>query len=858
MTISLKHNFVSTKPDGPDNSLVRPSDWNAEHTLTLAEGKILGRTVGSGTGAVQELPIAVDGSGKVGIGTSSPDRTLSVNGDAYATNVYSQAFTFPTNNHLIYDAGADIMGFRLNNGATPTTYFSINNAGSGVPMVNGPSGTLAFGVGVPGTEKMRIISNGNVGIATTSPGYPLDVGGGAGQSLVRINGGNTNAADGSALYFGQAGSTNVAIGNASAITGGAYSKDAMLFSTGQTLLYAGSYERLRIDMNGNVGIGASTVSYPLHVYRTSGGSTIAAQSAGSTGSDYGVVYSKGGTYTAQILQYGTGGTYFTSDGTDLNIGTTASSILTLRTNNTERMRIDASGNVGIGGTSTDRLYVYQNTSATDLRAVFQNGATDAATILFLQGGLPQYNGIKSLDNSGNQNWYIGGNASASTLAFMTGTTERMRINASGNVGIGTSSPIGATNYGWLTINGSTGGGSVISLSAANTERFRIQNNESVSGILVNTTANWPMVFLTNNTERLRIEAGGNVAIGTGTAASLLHVDNGVITTGEYGTNSALVLRAASGTQASPTQTTANFSVGDVIARGYDGTTYRDTAIIGFDTEASVTSTSSPGRITFATTPTGAVAVTERMRIYASGGVSINNTTDPGQGNLSVTGTVTANAVVTNAGTATLAPIDMAAGTNLSTPQAGAWEYDGTVFYNTVAANTRGVIPSLQILVLNAAYTLTSSTTAQKLFNQPTNGALTLQSATTYFFECMFLIDTMSATSGNLGFSVLGAGTATLGTVSWMAHGLDATTQTTATAIGGVYSTAAAQTGNITVAGTGTAVHVFVKGVIRCTTSGTIIPSINLTTANAAVVRPNSYFIAHPIGSNTVTTVGNWA
>jgi hypothetical protein len=56
MAISLKHAFTSAKPDGPDSTLVRPSDWNAEHQLQLATGKLIGR-VTAGDGAAEEIPI---------------------------------------------------------------------------------------------------------------------------------------------------------------------------------------------------------------------------------------------------------------------------------------------------------------------------------------------------------------------------------------------------------------------------------------------------------------------------------------------------------------------------------------------------------------------------------------------------------------------------------------------------------------------------------------------------------------------------------------------------------------------------------------------------------------------------------
>lgn len=59
MTISLKHSFTSPKADGTDSTLVQPSNWNQEHALSLAAGKVLGRVTGL-AGAAQELPLAFD------------------------------------------------------------------------------------------------------------------------------------------------------------------------------------------------------------------------------------------------------------------------------------------------------------------------------------------------------------------------------------------------------------------------------------------------------------------------------------------------------------------------------------------------------------------------------------------------------------------------------------------------------------------------------------------------------------------------------------------------------------------------------------------------------------------------------
>lgn len=55
MTIQIKHAFTSAKGDGGDATLVRPSNWNAAHTTSMATGNILGRMT-AGAGSFEELP----------------------------------------------------------------------------------------------------------------------------------------------------------------------------------------------------------------------------------------------------------------------------------------------------------------------------------------------------------------------------------------------------------------------------------------------------------------------------------------------------------------------------------------------------------------------------------------------------------------------------------------------------------------------------------------------------------------------------------------------------------------------------------------------------------------------------------
>lgn len=74
MAISLKHSFTSAVADEGDTSLVRPSNWNAEHTLTLATSRLLGRTT-AGTGAAEEISVGTGlnlSSGSLAVSSTTP------------------------------------------------------------------------------------------------------------------------------------------------------------------------------------------------------------------------------------------------------------------------------------------------------------------------------------------------------------------------------------------------------------------------------------------------------------------------------------------------------------------------------------------------------------------------------------------------------------------------------------------------------------------------------------------------------------------------------------------------------------------------------------------------------------------
>ena len=174
---------------------------------------------------------------------------------------------------------------------------------------------------------------------------------------------------------------------------------------------------------------------------------------------------------------------------------------------TQRFTITEGGNVGIGTSSPagkleiNGLTFINNTGDTTARLLLRNSTTTAAS-----GGLDiQQIGVDASLN----------NASNGYLSLSTNNTERMRITSAGSLGLNSSSPFnpgggGQTSFEMSGINYST-----IYLSANNaTVRGQINADNLNAWVEVGARTNHPLVFNTNNTERMRITSGGNVCIGT--------------------------------------------------------------------------------------------------------------------------------------------------------------------------------------------------------------------------------------------------------------------------------------------------------------------------------------------------------
>ena len=177
-----------------------------------------------------------------------------------------------------------------------------------------------------------------------------------------------------------------------------------------------------------------------------------------------------------------------------------------QTNGTERMRLDSSGNLGLGRTP------YSTFGFTTLDIDGTNGS------LFL------------LRTNGTTNFSIGTSSGNPTikaeggkdLLFDTNATERLRIDSSGGVSIGHSSTSpdrlrlyeGSNNNVGIFFQTATSG-------VGGSDGFRVGQNDS-NAFLWNYEAT-PLSFATNNTERLRIDSSGNVGIGTSSPSASLDV-----------------------------------------------------------------------------------------------------------------------------------------------------------------------------------------------------------------------------------------------------------------------------------------------------------------------------------------------
>ena len=239
---------------------------------------------------------------------------------------------------------------------------------------------------------------------------------------------------------------------------------------------------------------------------------------------------------------------------DLNIKTASAvtlltpstGTLALGTANTERMRIDSSGNVGIGTTSPD--YKLHTSGSNTIQAWFQSTHADTCQI---QLSTATTNSFARITNNAGTLLYesdITADNANSGHQFKVDGTEKMRINSSGNVGIGTSSPdeqLHISNALPAVIRLERNDTTISSDNTIGNIEFEHQESGG-EGLCANFAVKadtgagaGAFVFETGAagtlTEKVRFTSGGNVGIGTTSPDSKLDVTGGDITLNVSGT-----------------------------------------------------------------------------------------------------------------------------------------------------------------------------------------------------------------------------------------------------------------------------------------------------------------------------------
>jgi hypothetical protein len=508
--------------------------------LFLAGNGSIGGTVAvTGVATLTAQPVLSSLTASSAVATDASKGLVSVTNTGTGNNVLATSPTLvtpilgtPTSVTLTNGTGLPISTGVSGLGTGVATALAVNVGTAGSPVVNGgvlgtpSSGTLTNATGLPvatgisglgtgiatalavnvGTAGAPVINGGVLG--TPSSGTVTNL---TGTASININGtvGATTANTGAFTTLSATGVTTVQAGTAAApaITTSGDTNTGIFFPAADAVAATvGGTEGMRLTSTG-LGIGTSSPSGRL---------TIGGYSSANQTPDIQITRSSSGT----AIQTGPNITF--ADGTTNNTTTLQVTQGRFGVWNygggswIERMSIDSSGNLGLGVTpsawgSAHRTAIQNNWAAlaglgsTSLMELSSNQYVNSSgsRIYIGTGAATLYQ-----HNAGLHAWY---NAPSGTAGNAITFTQAMTLNASGNLGIGTSSPTTKLDVSGVVRSVVGSGHSFLALRTS--DFFYSQLSADGIDTYTNTNTSAPMLFKTGGTERMRLDSSGNLGLG---------------------------------------------------------------------------------------------------------------------------------------------------------------------------------------------------------------------------------------------------------------------------------------------------------------------------------------------------------
>jgi len=487
-----------------------------------------------------------------------------------------------------------------------------------------------------GTGRLFVDANGNVGVGDSTPDSILDIA--SDTPILYLEDTAAYGSTGSQITFRGPDSGGTTRNMAAIVGVGSGSNSGQLVF--QTRNSGSLADRVTITSDGKLGLGTSVPGQQMVVRGSQPFLEIRDSRTGNwSGGDVfsGILFGTDDTTTAvdphafiKAVHTRAGSGHSSADA-GLTFGTSAST----STPATERMRIDSTGNVGIGTATPDSLLEVDAGTGSDAGITIRMGTANSGA---------NDSHISFKNSAGSQIFRAEyDNTTPKFKIFSDQASDAFTILRAGNVGIGTTSPsqilsVGASTGRIFTVNQGTANKTILN----NDYGLELRSNGGYQLIHNANNSLGSISFQINSSEKGRIDSSGRLLVGTSTARSNVDYQFGLaapkqqLELADGGLGFSIIQNYDSGTAATPAYLTLaragstaignttivanNNWLGEIDFSGSDGTDFTRAASIRAEVDGTPGANDMPGRLVFSTTAAGASSPTERMRIRSTGQV----------------------------------------------------------------------------------------------------------------------------------------------------------------------------------------------------------------------------------------------